>query len=255
MASRNTKRVCISCVVILLYNIAFFLMCCYFLVPPKYNLTITELPAGSVSIPDNFIAVGIDASELQQEKYVNFSSPKLQVLSSALAPAHLRLGGTLSERLVFSQDMTASSCDACRRRHSNFACGVIRDLCRRKVLPFFLLTVERWTAVNEFCQATGLQLMFSLNAMLRKPNNTWDDRNTRDLLTVTKQNNYTVDFQFGNEPNSFPHNFNITVPPATLAKDLAVYVKCWTSMASRIPCWWVQTPLVPNRSVRSASNT
>lgn len=171
-------------------------------------------------MPDDFLSVGLDTSEIENYKDVDFNDTKFKELTAALAPARLRLGGTMSERLIFtSEDEFSASCDQCHvNSKSNSTCSAVQDLCAHKFLPFFIMTGKKWSEINEFCKATNLKLLFTFNVLLRSGEE-WDSLNAIDILEYSKMRNFDIDFQLGNEPNSFRHVFNLSISPQSLAHD------------------------------------
>ncbi|CAH1647501.1 unnamed protein product [Spodoptera littoralis] len=93
------------------------------------------------TIPDDFLSIGIDTSEIEHYDRIEFGKPRLRQLAAALAPARLRLGGTMSDRLIFSENDIVASCEHCPKdSHSKSACSAVRKLCKHKHLPFFIMT-------------------------------------------------------------------------------------------------------------------
>ncbi|XP_013189437.1 heparanase [Amyelois transitella] len=189
----------------------------------KYNsgekcyVNIDENQKVIAHLPEDFVSIGIDASEIQ-ENQVEFTNPRFREMAAALSPARLRLGGTMSERLIFSPDDIVASCDHCPKGAKS-VCPAVKRLCKHKFLPFFLMTGEKWTEINEFCEAVNIKLLFTFNALIRESNHGWNDINAKELLQYSKKKNYHIDWQLGNEPNSYQHVFNTTITPAMLAQD------------------------------------
>ncbi|VVC96126.1 unnamed protein product, partial [Leptidea sinapis] len=198
----SNKRLVLACAFLFSCNIA--LISVYF----KYNsgekcyITIDQHQDVISYLPESFLSIGIDASEIQNFHTIDFSKNKFRELASALSPARLRLGGTMSERLIFSSDdNTVATCDSC-------PISLSKSLCQS----------EKWKEINNFCKATGLKLLFSFNVLLRNENE-WNTENAQQILEYSKANGFDVDWQLGNEPNSFRHVFNITITPQMLAHD------------------------------------
>lgn len=192
----------------------------------KYNsgercyITIDEHQKVHYTMPESFLSIGIDTSEIENYKKVDFKKPRFRQLAKALAPARLRLGGTMSDRLIFSEkEAPAMTCNQCNENpHINSLCPRIRTLCKNHVLPFLIMTGNEWTQINEFANATNLKLLFTLNVLLRDENG-WNEHNAQELLRYSNARDYNIDWQLGNEPNSFKHVFNISLTPTTLAQD------------------------------------
>ncbi|CAK1554571.1 unnamed protein product [Leptosia nina] len=173
----------------------------------------------AVNIPDTYLSVGIDVSEIQDYHTVDFSNKQFKNLASALSPARIRLGGTMSDRLIFSpDDIPSVSCNHCPYNTVKAFCSSLKKVCRHKFLPFFVMTGPKWIEINNFCKDTGLQLMFPLNVLLRDDHE-WNLQNAMELIKFSKSNKFDIDWQLGNEPNSFRHVFNRSVNPHDLAQD------------------------------------
>mgnify|MGYP002715728051 FL=1 len=67
--------------------------------------------------------------------------------------------------------------------------------------------------------------------MLRGDNG-WNYSNALTLLQFSEKNKYKLDFQLGNEPNSFEHVFNVSISGTELAKDFNVLRKLLNSFKS-----------------------
>lgn len=216
----SNKSLVAACGIAFCCNVALMVLFVKYNSGEKCYITITEDQHVTNIIPDNFLSIGIDASEIENYKKIDFKKPRLRQLARALAPARLRLGGTMSERLIFSEnDVPSATCEHCHKDpHSKSLCHSIRKLCKHKILPFFVMTGTKWTEINQFCEATKLKLLFTFNVLLRDEHG-WYEENAKELLSYSKRKHYNIDFQLGNEPNSFQHVFNISVPPHTLAKD------------------------------------
>ncbi|XP_045770961.1 heparanase-like [Maniola jurtina] len=216
----SNKRLVATCALIFCCNIALLAVFVKYNIGEKCYVTINEKQEVTSILPEDFLSIGIDASEIQNHDKVDFMKSKLRELAAALAPARLRLGGTMSDRLIFSKDDIPSlSCKKCPATpETEDVCVAVQELCRQKFLPFFIMTGNKWTKINEFCKATNLKLLFPLNVLIRN-NEEWNDQNAIELLEYSKYKNFSIDWQLGNEPNSFPHVFNISISPRTLSHD------------------------------------
>lgn len=217
----SNKRLVSICAVVLTCNVALMVLFVKFNIGDKCYVTINEHQNVTSLLPDDFLSFGLDASELDHFKAVNFSDPKFRDLTAALAPARLRLGGTMSDRLIFSvHNIPPVSCDDCQpARHGKHICTILKKhLCKHKFLPFFLMTGPQWTEINEFCNHTGIKPLFVFNVLLRNEHG-WSDLNAKEILNYSSSYDYKVDWQLGNEPNSFNHTFNVSISPEQLAHD------------------------------------
>lgn len=214
----SNKQLIIGCSLAFLSNFALIALFVKYNITEKYYITINQQHI-SVILPDSYLSIGIDASEIQDFDKINFSKKKLQNLAAALSPARLRLGGTMSDRLIFSpHDLPSVSCDLCPQTAVKSFCSGLKKLCRHKFLPFFILTGPKWSEINNFCIKNNLKLMFPLNVLLRDDHE-WSQQNAMDIIKYSKSNNFDIDWQLGNEPNSYRHVFNKSISPHTLGQD------------------------------------
>ncbi|KOB78224.1 Heparanase-like protein [Operophtera brumata] len=214
----SNKRLVASCAIAFCCNVALLVLFVKYKSAERCYVTINEHQKITTILPDNFLSIGIDASEIQDDK-VDFTNRRMRDLAAALSPARLRLGGTLSDRLIFSKDDTQISCEKpCPKETHSKHCSYLKKVCKHKVLPFFVMTGTKWSSINEFCNATNLSLLFTLNVLLRDEHG-WNEHNAKELLEYSKHKQFDADWQLGNEPNSFHHVFNETISPKTLAHD------------------------------------
>lgn len=215
----SNKRLIAVCAIAFCCNIAGLVLFVRYNTGERCYATIDEYQEVTTVLPDNFLSFGLDTSEIESYDRVDFSSGRLRSLAAALGPARLRLGGTMSERLVFSRDDLPLTCGHCpTNTTSKSLCHALKKLCKHKFLPFFVMTGSKWTEINEFCKATNLKLLFSFNVLLRD-HNEWNDQNAIEIIEFSKQKKLDIDWQLGNEPNSFRHVFNVSVSPHALAHD------------------------------------
>lgn len=214
----SNKRLAAACAIAFCCNVALLVLFVKYNGGERYYVTIDEVQDVTINLPDNFLSIGIDTSEIQNFAGIDFKKPRIRALAAALAPARLRFGGTMSERLIFSAEDLPVSCELCHKESSKSVCSSLRKLCKHKFLPYFLMTGNKWTEINKFCNETGLKLLFSFNVLLRDDRG-WNEKNAKDLLEYSKHKDFDIDWQLGNEPNSFKHVFNITITPQTLAHD------------------------------------
>ncbi|XP_047544004.1 heparanase-like [Vanessa atalanta] len=216
----SNKRLVATCAIIFCCNIALLGLFVKYNIGEKCYITIDEHQKFHPIIPDDFLSFGIDTSEIENYDKVNFTNTRLRELAAALAPARLRLGGTMSDRLIFSsEDIPSATCNYCPLSAATEAtCTAVQTLCKHKFLPFFIMTGQKWTEINEFCIKTNTKLLFSLNLLLRDDHE-WKSQNAIEILEYSKHKNFDVDWQLGNEPNSFHHVFNLSISPQTLAHD------------------------------------
>ncbi|CAK1588527.1 unnamed protein product [Parnassius mnemosyne] len=215
----SNKRLVVICAIAVCCNISLLVLFVKYNAGEKCFVTINEHQEIKSVLPDDFLSIGIDASEIQNYDRIDFRKPRFRQLAAALAPARLRLGGTMSDRLIFSsKDIPYITCKYHPVNTSKSVYNAVKKLCKHKFLPFFILTGKKWDEINGFCKSTGLKLIFPFNLLLRDDHE-WNNHNAIDILEYSKQREYEVDWQLGNEPNSLHHVFNVTITPEMLAHD------------------------------------
>lgn len=169
---------------------------------------------------ERYLSFGIDTIEIANSiDDVPLTFKRFQNLTSLLGPSYIRLGGTLSDRLIFMEaPLQTVITDELYYRIKE--CAQNEKPCKGKFLPYFIMNGEDLLKINDFCLKTNSRLLFDFNALLRNGTD-WDYTNAEELLEfVQKHDIYkNIDWQLGNEPNSFRHVFNITIPPEQLARD------------------------------------
>ncbi|XP_021921149.1 heparanase-like isoform X2 [Zootermopsis nevadensis] len=152
----------------------------------------------------NFLSVALDTSHIQDGwVHKNIKSEVLLKMTVALAPAYLRVGGTMADRLIFQPECSYSP---------------VKDKSNLVNTSYFNMTACDWIALNRFAHAAGLQLLFDLNVLLRNGTE-WDSSNARLLLDFSDKLNFDISWQLGNEPNSFNHVFGTPLSGHQLGQD------------------------------------
>jgi heparanase 1 len=130
-----------------------------------------------------------------------------------LAPAYLRLGGSEADRIRYA-----------------FGDPGERDSKNRERSPEYRaeLSVERWDELCEFADATGLELMVTLNAGAgpRGRDGSWDPENARALVSHAAERGQPVSaWELGNEVNGFVfiHGLASRVSARQYAADFALF--------------------------------
>ena len=134
----------------------------------------------------------------------DFSRPRLRRLAAGLGPAYLRIGGTDADRIVY-------------------AVGTAGKIPARGQQDEWVLTEERWDAVNAFARDVDLKIMFTLNAgpSSRDQEGAWDPASAEGLLAYTTLRGYPVEvWELGNEPNAYPLMHRMWLSPRQYAEDL-----------------------------------
>nr|7RG8_A Chain A, Heparanase 50 kDa subunit [Homo sapiens]8E07_A Chain A, Heparanase 50 kDa subunit [Homo sapiens]8E08_A Chain A, Heparanase 50 kDa subunit [Homo sapiens] len=70
-----------------------------------------------------------------------------------------------------------------------------------------------------FAKCSGLDLIFGLNALLRTSDGQWNSSNAQLLLDYCASKGYNIDWELGNEPNSFRKKAGIFINGSQLGKD------------------------------------
>ncbi|KAK5900260.1 hypothetical protein CgunFtcFv8_025231 [Champsocephalus gunnari] len=184
-----------------------------------------------------FLSVTIDSSLASEEKFMSLlGSPKVRTLARALSPAFLRFGGTRQDFMEFSpvrRDASSSAEKSCsaRRLPSWLEQRLKEEWSRQQVLlkredlqreykrvEFTEYTVD---LLHSFSNCSGLDLIFGLNALLRTSENIWNGSNARSLLQYCESRGYQMDWELGNEPNSYQKKAGVRVDGFQLGKDFA----------------------------------
>ncbi len=185
--------------------------------------TTTESETGDPPIPDDAIWIEIDRDTpiaeiderflsfaLDTDKVVHqhfdFARPRLLELTSALAPALLRIGGTKADRVYY--DLSGMPVSA--------APDPFVDVLDRSI----------WDATCEFADALDLQLLFTINAGPgpRDANELWVDEQARGLIEYSVAQGCPVEvWEFGNEVGSFGLEHGLSLSGAEYAADFSVF--------------------------------
>ncbi|KAM8939363.1 heparanase [Pelodytes ibericus] len=198
-----------------------------------------------VTLNPRFLSVTIDASLASEPKYITFlGSQRLITLTKGLSPAYLRFGGTKSDFLLFDPVQNSSVeekiywgqkpkrvdnlCDGRnlpsvveQKLHSQWP-SQERLILKETLKQEFKNTTITGSTVDllyRFANCSGLNLIFSLNALLREKNNEWNSSNAKLLIDYCSSKNYTLSWELGNEPNSFRKKSGIYIDGSQLGKD------------------------------------
>jgi heparanase 1 len=136
----------------------------------------------------------------------DFNQPQLDLLTQALAPATLRLGGSEADKVFY--DLSEKGDAAIPEDYES------------------VLRRQQWDDANAFAQRNGLKLIFTLNAGPgnRDESGAWDPANARELIAYSAAQGYPVSgWELGNELNIFwfVHGLGEQVSPAQYHQDLA----------------------------------
>uniref|UniRef100_A0A0B7A307 Heparanase n=1 Tax=Arion vulgaris TaxID=1028688 RepID=A0A0B7A307_9EUPU len=168
-----------------------------------------------------FLSLTIDTYDLRYnwEEFF-FKSKKLHNLAAALSPSDLRFGGTYSDFLTFdptATHFTENNLLKNIRRAYQIDFGIFN---RRFTIEEFTMSGSQWSSLNTFIEEVGWDLLYDVN-LFKWNDGMWDPTNLELLLDYSSESGFKIPyFQLGNEPNTYPHNFNVTIPPETLTADL-----------------------------------
>jgi hypothetical protein len=164
---------------------------------------------------------------------IDLANADLRAMAAAFAPAHLRIGGSEGDCIVY--EISGGDCAAHPMEAGTF-CYNNSD---GSGFPgAFCLSMQRWDALVEFASATGLHIAFGLNAMLGRggsPKTPMDTSNLRALLQRVHSNNAsaafarTIDFEFGNE---LEFKVDVDVYAADLLIVRALIDSIWGDLAA-----------------------
>ncbi|KAL6446435.1 hypothetical protein ACFW04_001186 [Cataglyphis niger] len=159
-------------------------------------------------VSDKFLSFGLDTSLLRRMDELPVEQEKFINLGRHLSPAYVRVGGTSADCLIFDEDQIVQSSS---EKISSPVDG--QDISNFTISGADLLTIYN------FAVKSKLRLIFDLNVLLRNPNGSWNDTNAQNIITFAKNHAMDLDWQLGNEPNSFKHVFNVTISANELAKN------------------------------------
>ena len=155
-----------------------------------------------------YVSINVDSGSLYNN--FNFSDVVLTQLSRNLAeaaPTQLRVGGGAADNLLFTG--VGGARGAC-----SFSGG---DVC---------VDATYWDELNSFATATGLQLVWDINAALRDAvSGAWNSSNARALFSYaasSKTSSAVVAWQLGNEVEDwYKRNPPLNLSGTALAADYA----------------------------------
>lgn len=167
-----------------------------------------EGAAALAVVAPTYLSTNVDSASLANN--VSFTDPVFIALTRALvraAPTQLRIGGGAADSAAFT------------------GAGGPRGLCSG-FLPHVDVCVDAvyWDELAAFVEATGVELVWDLNAKLRRPTGEWDSTNAAELLQHIASRGGTGPsrFQLGNEPEDwYKATPPLNISGAALARDYA----------------------------------
>ncbi|XP_043601188.1 heparanase-like [Bombus pyrosoma] len=157
------------------------------------------------TVSDKFLSFGLDTSLLRDMKSLPIKDSKFINLARLLGPAYVRVGGTSADCLHFNQTKIVSE-------------KVINPVDGQDISNFTINEIDFENLYN-FATKSKLRMIFDLNVLIRNVNDSWNDVNAKNIISFAKNKGMTLDWQLGNEPNSFHHVFNRNVSATQLAHD------------------------------------
>lgn len=175
---------------------------------PSPNVATVQVSLGSAiaSVAPEYVSFTIDTSQIDHSSFPWHSST-IDVLASALSPAHLRVGGTQGDYEVYAiGDASSQTCENLPEPMTDYRC--------------YVLSQTMWENILNFSTRNKVSLVFGLNNMFGRPTKTKPEKklcsdsggcparnqtNLEALLKWTAQNHPDAPiyaFELGNELNS-----------------------------------------------------
>ncbi|XP_072480127.1 heparanase [Notamacropus eugenii] len=190
-----------------------------------------------------FLSITIDANLVTDPRYITFlGSQRLRTLAKGLSPAYLRFGGTKTDFLIFDPKKESTF-----EERSYWEAQINPDTCSLGPIPSAVkgqlelewpiqevlllkeqqqnkfqngtFTKSTVDMLYSFAKCSGLDLIFGINALIRKSNLQWDSSNAKLLLEYCASQKYNISWELGNEPNSFRKKSGIYINGSQLGKD------------------------------------
>lgn len=151
-----------------------------------------DLGAPAHIVDDRFVSFNLDAALFRRSwdwLELDLENPRLLALCRSLAPSLLRVGGTTSNLLLFSEK-------------NRTAPDPVRDWQNNVLYPEYkgplVMHGDDWIRLNVFVKAVGWELLFSLNGLNRR-SGAWDSSNAVRLLRFSDMLKLKVHWQLGSE--------------------------------------------------------
>ncbi|CAH1974215.1 unnamed protein product [Acanthoscelides obtectus] len=165
---------------------------------------------------EKFLSIGLDCFVIATGfKGFNTSSPKLVKMMRHLSPSYLRIGGNLADRLIFDPE----SDEPYKYAENLYNQIGDEDDINYQLAPNYSMTGRQWIDLVKLTEKANLDAIFDLNSLLRQSDGEWDYHNAETLIEFSQNNSLKLNWELGNEPNSYHHKFNTSVSPEQLAKD------------------------------------
>jgi len=166
-------------------------------------------------VPSTFLSFTIDAGQLFEGVFwnyssaINFDDEVLLNLTSALAPAVLRVSGTDADRLFYNMSINETNTRATPPPGFTYT-----------------LTKGRVSELFQFAQKANVEIAFGLNAgpgpRKGSSSNEWSADNAAELVRFSQENfsEVVTTWELGNEPNLYLANFRFVLTDRQLVSDL-----------------------------------
>ena len=198
--------------------------------PPRRKYYLISSSKKSIfTIDERYLSVALDIGQIAEptrfwnpdgsgetttRPTFDFDRTRLVNLTSALAPAYLRIGGTEADRCFY-------------------ALNVHNDKTPPPSPPYkSVLTAAHMDSAVAFAKRCGFELCLTLNAgrgarpNLSNDDAMWDSTQARELMRRYGRSGSISVFELGNEPNAYPlFHQNLTIQPEQYAADLAECIK------------------------------
>ena len=164
-----------------------------------------NLKKAAHEVSPEFLSVTLDANQIRYGyRFIRFKSKKLNTLMRGLTcegcEFYLRHGGTWQDHTYFEP--------------SPAGYGIIPPDPRIYVLNTTMLD-DLYSFTNRY----GWKLIIGLNALMRKPDGSWDSKNARSLIKHALRKGYKIHYELGNEPDLYRPHAGVYVAPEQLGKD------------------------------------
>ncbi|CAK9807773.1 HPSE [Anthophora quadrimaculata] len=157
------------------------------------------------TVSNKFLSFGLDTSLLRDMKSLPIKSEQFINLARHLTPAYVRIGGTSADCLYFNESQIIS------KKMINPVDG--------EDISNFTISDTDFESLYNFATEAKLRMIFDINVLIRTTDGSWDNTNAKDIILFAKNKNMKLDWQLGNEPNSFHHVFNVNITATQLAND------------------------------------
>lgn len=204
-------------IVVIIMAMFMFIATCNMNHPGKIQIIYIHKNAPSrFTTHKKFLSIGLDSIVVAEGfKNFNMTDDRLITRIRYLSPGFIRLGGNLADKLQFEPN--SSNIDVYVRDFYNKNSFI--DAFNLSAAPNYTMTGSQWLQFNKFAESIDMDVFFDLNALIRFKNGSWDYENAESLIRFSHDHNITVNWELGNEPNSFKHKFNEVVNASQLAKD------------------------------------